>query len=98
MTDQHEINIAEKVRQINEAKKNKEKGIVNSNPIDVNTLTEYAYGTAFVDNKWFTVEVKFNPETKEAIVTQLMEADGKTGSTEKLKICVSNFVSGFQAI
>lgn len=95
MSDQHELSVAEKVRQKNLEKKQKEQGV---QPIpEVENLPQYSYGTCLLNNQWYTVEVRFNPETKQALVTKLIEADGKTGASERLKIEVANWVSSFQA-
>lgn len=90
---EHELSIAERVKQVNLARKNKTTEVVEITP---ESLPEYAFGTTYLDKKWYTVELKFDPVTKQSMVVRLIEADGQTGACETLKIQVGNWCTSFQ--
>lgn len=95
MSDQHEQSIQEKVLAKNLALKQKQQGV---QPLPVlEDLKEYAFGTSLIGNKWYMIEIRYNPETKQSLVSRMVETDGKTGASERLKIEVANWVSSFQA-
>lgn len=81
--------ISDKVKAINLVKKQAaELGLtVSGDKADVSSLTETALGTCKVDGKWTLAFVKYNPDTKEAMVTELKQGeDGRSGTAERFKI------------
>jgi hypothetical protein len=81
--------ISDKVKAINLLKKQAlELGLtVSSEAIDSDSLTETALGTCKVDGKWMLAFIKYNPDTKEAVVSELKSGeDGRSGTAERFKI------------
>jgi hypothetical protein len=81
--------IADKVKAMNALKKQaNELGVsIENAPQDTLHLTETGLGACKVNGKWVLVFLKFNPETKEAIVSEIRhDEDGKSGVANRFKI------------
>lgn len=85
-----EQSISDKVKSINKLKREAlELGltVVSNEGVNLEGLTETAFGACRVENKWALITVKYNPETKEAAVTSIRtDQDGKSQVAERFKI------------
>ena len=81
--------IADRVKAMNVLKKQaSELGVtVENSPADTTELTQTALGACKVDGKWALIFLKFNPDTREAVVSEIRhDEDGKGGVLQRFKI------------